>query len=156
MSKRGRETGIDTGEEEVKKRKNATKDMDNDKHDKESDFSWATWQLIDPLLPTGGFAHSCGLEAAAHAGLVKGKYCISQIPRLFDHTILTFFWQNSKGYTGLDCATRCSPCEHGDCRLDGSCHCRPGWTMLDCSKVRGVPIHVPPSASLGRPDSRLP
>lgn len=72
MSKRGREIGIDTGEEEVKKRKNATKDMDNDKHDKESDFSWATWQLIDPLLPTGGFAHSCGLEAAAHAGLVKG------------------------------------------------------------------------------------
>ena len=46
MSKRGRETGIDTGEEEVKKRKNATKDMDNDKHDKESDFSWATWQSL--------------------------------------------------------------------------------------------------------------
>ncbi len=33
---------------------------------------WATWQLIDPLLPTGGFAHSQGLESAAHAGLVKG------------------------------------------------------------------------------------
>jgi hypothetical protein len=46
----------------------------------------------------------------------------------------------------LDCATRCSPCEHGDCRLDGSCHCRPGWTLLDCSKVWGFPIHfhVPP------------
>lgn len=33
---------------------------------------WATWQLLDPLLPTGGFAHSQGLESAAHAGLVKG------------------------------------------------------------------------------------
>lgn len=33
---------------------------------------WATWQLIDPLLPTGGFAHSQGLEAAARAGLVAG------------------------------------------------------------------------------------
>ena len=34
--------------------------------------AFATWQLIDPLLPTGGFAHSQGLEAAAHAGLVAG------------------------------------------------------------------------------------
>ena len=33
---------------------------------------WAVWQLVDPLLPTGGFAHSQGLEAAAHAGLVAG------------------------------------------------------------------------------------
>ena len=30
------------------------------------------WQLVDPLLPTGGFAHSQGLEAAAQAGLVAG------------------------------------------------------------------------------------
>ena len=28
--------------------------------------------MIDPLLPTGGFARSQGLESAAHAGLVKG------------------------------------------------------------------------------------
>ena len=34
--------------------------------------AFATWQLIDPLLPTGGFAHSQGLEAAARAGLVAG------------------------------------------------------------------------------------
>jgi urease accessory protein UreF len=33
---------------------------------------WAVWQLVDPLLPTGGFAHSQGLEAAAHARLVAG------------------------------------------------------------------------------------
>lgn len=31
---------------------------------------WATWQLLDSLLPTGGFAHSYGLEAALQAGLL--------------------------------------------------------------------------------------
>ena len=30
------------------------------------------YQLLDPLLPTGGFAHSQGLEAAARSGLVAG------------------------------------------------------------------------------------
>lgn len=35
-------------------------------------LDWAVWQLIDPLLPTGGFAHSQGLEAAAQGGLVAG------------------------------------------------------------------------------------
>ncbi|RLN46246.1 hypothetical protein BBJ29_006604 [Phytophthora kernoviae] len=31
---------------------------------------WALWQMIDSLYPTGGFAHSLGLEAAAQEGLV--------------------------------------------------------------------------------------
>lgn len=34
---------------------------------------WAAWQLLDSLLPTGGFAHSQGLEAAAYAGLVEAS-----------------------------------------------------------------------------------
>lgn len=33
--------------------------------------SWALWQLIDSAFPSGGFAHSGGLEAAVQAGLLN-------------------------------------------------------------------------------------
>ena len=32
---------------------------------------WLTWQLIDSAFPTGGFAHSGGLEAAFQTGIVR-------------------------------------------------------------------------------------
>ncbi|CAI5725096.1 unnamed protein product [Peronospora effusa] len=34
---------------------------------------WALWQMVDSLYPTGGFAHSLGLEAAMQEGLVTAS-----------------------------------------------------------------------------------
>lgn len=34
---------------------------------------WAVWQMLDSLYPTGGFAHSQGLEAAVQENLVLTK-----------------------------------------------------------------------------------
>ena len=56
-----------------KKRGRLEEDNTQDSDSENCEFrSWSTWQLIDPLLPTGGFAHSGGLEAAANCGVVAG------------------------------------------------------------------------------------
>ena len=64
-----------------KKRGRLEEDNTQDSDSEVCEFgSWSTWQLIDPLLPTGGFAHSGGLEAAANCGVCffrfrRGLFC---------------------------------------------------------------------------------
>ena len=60
-------------------------------------------------------------------------------------TLLRFAIQSGackcdQGWTGLDCSTKCLPCVHGDCQMDGYCYCRPHWTLPDCSKHLGPDI----------------
>lgn len=38
-----------------------------------AETDWLVWQLIDSAFPTGGFAHSVGLEAAWQHGEVRGR-----------------------------------------------------------------------------------
>ncbi|KAF3321706.1 urease accessory protein F isoform X1 [Carex littledalei] len=39
--------------------------------DNKSLLQWTQWQLLDSILPTGGFAHSYGLESAMQSNLIK-------------------------------------------------------------------------------------
>jgi urease accessory protein len=42
-------------------------------HDNDSEAFWSTLMLADSILPTGSFAHSAGLEAAAQLGLISNE-----------------------------------------------------------------------------------
>ncbi|KAL4298902.1 hypothetical protein HN51_049618 [Arachis hypogaea] len=51
---------------------------------------WSQWQLLDSLLPTGGFAHSFGLEAAVQSNLVSNPDELDiNYPCLGEHRKLT-------------------------------------------------------------------
>ncbi|XP_010251851.1 PREDICTED: urease accessory protein F isoform X2 [Nelumbo nucifera] len=74
-------------------------------------LQWSQWQLLDSILPTGGFAHSFGLEAAVQAYMVsKPEDLKTYVIHVLENTgslLLPFVYAASKcpnmdTYTRLD------------------------------------------------------
>lgn len=92
-------------------------------------MAWTTWQLIDSILPTGGFAHSFGLEAAVQAGLIYDA------PTLERFAITTM--ENS-GSLLLPFVV-----ESGNCSIED-------WVTLDCALNAVLSNGVARAASVGQ------
>lgn len=74
----------------------------NDTYDTRHVPDWLLWQLIDSAFPTGGFAHSCGLEAAVQQGEVNSHAELAD----FFRTSLT---QTGRAQQPLVLAARAAP-----------------------------------------------
>lgn len=65
-----------------------------------SSRQWSEWQLLDSILPTGGFAHSLGLEASVQTRLVSSPTDLeTHIIHLLDNTaslLLPFVYSSHK------------------------------------------------------------
>ncbi|GAB9475519.1 Urease accessory protein [Globisporangium polare] len=56
---------------------------------------WAVWQMVDSLYPTGGFAHSVGLEAAVQERLVTKSPPSSNTPSPLDQFLRSTLHQTA-------------------------------------------------------------
>ena len=75
-------------------------------------MDWLTWQLADSAFPTGGFAHSWGLEAAWLSGEIA-------TPAALDGFIRDTLWQTGRALLPFVNAAHCDP--NRLAHLDGFC-----------------------------------
>jgi urease accessory protein len=73
---------------------------------------WTIWQLADSALPSGGFAHSAGLEASFQAGEVTGE-------KTLDRFLADSLWQAGRAMLPFVTSAHRNPSRLED--LDASC-----------------------------------
>jgi urease accessory protein len=76
-----------------------------------ADARWRTFQIADSGFPTGGFAHSAGLEAALHAGVIDSG-------SRFDTFVHAQLW--NCGYGALPFVAAAHRCPDGVDELDAA------------------------------------
>ncbi|KAK1280381.1 hypothetical protein QJS04_geneDACA015060 [Acorus gramineus] len=83
----------------------------DDSTSKDHILQWTQWQLLDSVLPTGGFAHSYGLESAIQSRVVTGPEDLKDyVFQVLDNTgslLLPFVYEANRSpsvetWTNLD------------------------------------------------------
>ncbi|KDO29983.1 hypothetical protein SPRG_05172 [Saprolegnia parasitica CBS 223.65] len=78
-------------------------------------MEWHTWQLVDSLYPTGGFAHSLGLESAVQEKIVTNTTNLRQF-------VVSALYQTGNLLLPFLCEAHADPSVENFARLDALVH----------------------------------
>jgi len=107
---------------------------------------WTLWQLLDSAFPTGGFAHSGGVEAAWQHGLIRGG------PELLDFTRAALR-QTASGAAPVVLAVLASPGDFAG--IDAFYHANLTQHVANrASRAQGRALLATASATFGHADLR--